>query len=142
MTTRRTIILVTLASLAGCQQRLAEGEPSTSRTICTYVTMARVYDEQGTPVRMVLDVDGSNSEICLCLTPDELKSGDFDDWFNDRAFEACLEDAAELGYAEANDCDYWYEQGQWIKNIRVHVDAHDSHCDTDGVSEPLSCSVR
>ncbi|MFV8749499.1 hypothetical protein ACNOYE_02985 [Nannocystaceae bacterium ST9] len=129
-------------SFTSCQERLADGEPIEGRRLCTKVNAARVYDEQGDPAGMVQGPEGGNSTICLCLTLDEFGSGAYDDYFNDRALATCIEDATRMGYPEANDCAYWYEQGQWIEMIRVYPEDEHVRCDPDGESEPLGCSVR
>lgn len=121
------LLMTAVLASAACPDRLAELE---GWHVCTYVTAARVYDEQGNPVAMVLH-DGGNSEICLCLTPEDVKSGEYDQWFNDQAYLACLEDAALMGYPDAHDCDYWHDDGQWIINIRADIDYVDIRCDPD-----------
>lgn len=140
MTKFRIVCILVLAGLA-CQQRLVDGEPLEGRHVCTWVNAARVYDDQGNPIHTVGGPGGAPSEICLCLTPDDVLSGAYDDWFNDHAYETCLEDAARMGYPEANDCEYWYEQKQWIKMINVHPDEAHLRCDPDGKDAPQGCGV-
>lgn len=143
MTRGKRLTLVSALIGAACQERLVDGEPLEGRHVCTWVNAARVYDEEGNPVRMVGGPSGAPSRICLCLTPDDVLSGAYDDWFNDRAFETCLEDAARMGYPEANDCEHWYEEKHWIKMIGVHPDEEHLRCDPEGESEPIGgCSVR
>ncbi len=136
------VSVLLLVPVLACQDRLADGEPLEGRRVCTSVNAAKVYDDEGNPVSVVLDSGGGNSRICLCLLPEQVLSGDYDDYFNDRAYATCLEDAARMGYADANDCAFWYEQGQWIDMIRVHPDEEDFRCDPDVESEALGCSVR
>lgn len=120
------------ATLLACQERLVDNE---ARQVCSYVTAARVYDEQGNPVAMVMHEGGGNTPVCLCLTPDDVKSGEYDEWFDEQVQQACLEDAAKMGYPDAHDCDYWHDIGQWITNIRVVPDLADVPCDPEE-SEP------
>lgn len=144
MTRRKLSILFVSAFVVGaCQERLVDGELLEGRHICTWVNAARVYDEQGNAVHMVGGPGGAPSMICLCLTPDDVLSGAYDDWFNDRALETCLEDAARMGYPEANDCEQIYEEKHWIKMIGLDHEAEHLRCDPDGVTEPIGgCSVR
>jgi hypothetical protein len=125
-----------------CQTRLVDGDPLESQHICSIVNAARVYDEQGNPVRMVVGPRGGNSRVCLCLTPDEFWTGAYDDYYNDQAYATCLENATRMGYPEANDCAYWYEQRHWVDMVQIPPEYEGLYCDPDGASEPLGCSVR
>ncbi len=133
-----TIVLV-LASPLSCQERLVDEQTEELWKICTAVTSARVYDEQGNPVRMVHGPTGGNSLVCLCLTIDETLSGDYDEYFNDKTLEVCLQDATRLGYPEANDCAYWYEDGLWVRTIGGYPYEDDVRCE---VPTSSGCSVQ
>ncbi|NJK31435.1 MAG: hypothetical protein HC927_02890 [Deltaproteobacteria bacterium] len=140
------LVLLSLAFLS-CQERLidAEDESLEGYVICTVVNAARVYDQQGNPVSQVIGPEGGNSEVCLCLTPEDTKAGIHDDYFNDKALEICLEDAARMGYPEANDCHYWHSIEHWKTEIRLWPWHEDERCDLDGEAEAESasgCSVR
>ncbi len=139
---RSSALLLLVIPFLSCQERLADGDPLEGLKVCTFVNAAMVFDEQGDPVSIVHGPGGGNSKSCLCLTVEQKLSGDYDDYFNDRAFELCLEDATRMGYPEANDCAYWYEQGQWIDMIQIDPFVNDVECDPNGESEPLGCSVR
>ena len=139
---KRTLALaLLLGPFLSCQGRLADGEPADELwKICTAVNAARVFDEQGNPVKIVLSPRGGHSLICLCLTIEEAKSGDYDDYFNDEALNVCLANATAMGYPEANDCAYWHEDGQWIRMIRPYPFEEELVPCED--PEGMGCSVR
>ena len=139
---RSVALLLLVIPFVSCQERLADGEPLDGLKVCTFVNAAKVYDEQGEPVSSVHAAGGGSSQACLCLTLEQTWSGDYDDYFNDRALELCLEDATRMGYPEANDCAYWHAQGHWIDMIRTDPFVDNVECDPNGESEPLGCSVR
>ena len=95
-----------------CQERLADVEEE-RYVYCAYVNAARVYDEDGELGALVISPKGGHSKICLCVTLEEAKDQDLRDEINDEAYEICLENAAAMGYAEANDCADWYAMHHW-----------------------------
>lgn len=140
---RNRTLMVLVVALASCQQRLVDGEiGQEGLRVCTYVNMARVYDENGNPVAMVLSPLGGNSEICTCMALEDKLEGVLDEWFNDQAYARCIEDATSMGYPEAHDCEYWYEQGQWIKMIQVPPGEENVRCNLDAAEPIGGCSVQ
>ncbi|MFV8754120.1 hypothetical protein ACNOYE_26540 [Nannocystaceae bacterium ST9] len=138
---RSLAIILLLGPFLSCQERLAPGEEAEELwKICTVVNAAFVYDEQGEPVRIVQGPTGGHSLVCLCLTIDETNSGDYDDYFNDKALEVCVANATRMGYPEANDCAYWHEEGQWIKMIGFYPFEDDVRCEDPNAA--TGCSVR
>ncbi|NJK33066.1 MAG: hypothetical protein HC927_12015 [Deltaproteobacteria bacterium] len=144
---RAAFVLFSLAFVS-CQERLVDGEEPEldGYKICTAVTGARVYDDEGNLGPVVIGPGGGNSEICLCLTKEDAIAGVYDEYFNDEALEVCLEDAARMGYPEANDCAYWHSTGLWKQNIGLFPWYEDVRCDPDGDDaddeEVGGCSVR
>ncbi|MFV8750108.1 hypothetical protein ACNOYE_06130 [Nannocystaceae bacterium ST9] len=135
----RVALVLSLGLVLSCQERLADGEAEDLWTICTIVNAASVYDEQGNPVKMVGGPNGGNTPVCLCLTIEEKKSGEYDDYFNDEALKVCLENATRMGYPEDNDCAYWHEEGQWIEMIGGYPVDEPARCEEPDGS---GCSVR
>ncbi len=136
---RRVGLVLLLGLVSACQERLVDSESEDRWKVCTVVNSAFVFDEQGDPVSIVEGPNGGRSFVCLCLTIDEKKSGDYDEYFNDEALRVCLENATRMGYPEANDCAYWHDEGQWIEMISVGPLEDDVRCEQ---ADPVGCSVR
>ncbi|NJK33065.1 MAG: hypothetical protein HC927_12010 [Deltaproteobacteria bacterium] len=143
---RAAFVLFAL-TFVSCQERLVDGEEPEldGYKICTSVVGARVYDEEGNLGSVVVGPHGRTSEICLCLTKEDAKAGIYDEYFNDKALDVCLEDAARMGYPEANDCAYWHSTGEWKDWIGLKPWYEDVRCDPDGDDsdeEVGGCSVH
>ncbi|NJK32233.1 MAG: hypothetical protein HC927_07400 [Deltaproteobacteria bacterium] len=141
----RAALAIFSLTFLSCQERLVDADVEVEGyTICAIVNGAWVYDDEGEPVSMVHDPSGGHSEVCLCLTPEDAKSGSYDEYFNDQALEVCLADAAAMGYAEANDCAYWHSIEHWKTTIGLWPWNEDERCDLDDDdgTEPSGCSVQ
>lgn len=129
MITTRNAVIIGLAllgsTMAACEERLADVE---GRTVCTYVNRARVYDEDGNSAGIVVNALGGNTEICRCITREDIWDGVYDEWFNEQAYVACVADATAMGYPEANDCEYWYEEAWWVEMIQVPLKYENAWC--------------
>ena len=88
---------------------------------CALVTGTYGYFEDGSK-RLVADWD-ENVAVggCVCSTHEEIATGVHDEEINERALQACLSAAAELGYV-SNECQEHYDAGQWLGNIRPCVE--------------------
>ncbi len=130
------------ASLLSCQERLATEDAEDHYHWCTVVNAARVYDEDGEAVGYVRDAEGDQTYLCWCLTLDEGLSGDWDAEVNDEAYEVCLESAAAMGYAEANDCAYFHSINHWGGTMFGFLHPYDDQlCDPNGASAG-GCNVE
>ncbi len=129
-------------SLLSCQERLATGEEAEEHFYwCTAVNAARVYDEEGNNIGLVLDAEGHQTNLCWCLTLEEVMSGEWEPRANDWAYEVCLESAAAMGYPEANDCAYYHSINHWGDVMFGWPGRSGEPCDSDGASAG-GCNVE
>ena len=110
---------------------------------CTFVSGASVYDEDGNVVSMVVSAKTGvgHSTVCRCLTLEEGLSGDFREEVNDEALEVCLENAAAMGYPEANDCHDIYNVGTWGDFLGFYPPWEDKPLPCEDSGSP-GCNLR
>lgn len=147
MTRRRyalALVVVLGTALISCQDRLATVDEEEPQKFCTGVNAARVYDEEGEPVGLVVDEEGNQTWICECLTLDEASSEALRARINDEAYALCLANAAAMGYPDPddNDCAEYHASGHWGSKSMFQVWPHHVDVECDAGEPSAGCSVR
>ena len=135
--------LVIAIPVLGCVDRVVELDEEPRYPACAKVT-GTGYWEDGTRHVLVDERDGAVGTACLCLTQEEIQSGERDDEINDLAFAECTRLAdVYSGKFDWDNCEESYTSGEWIASIAFAID--DTAWRARGLvcsdNEPEGCSV-
>lgn len=143
-------ILAALVAMAtvpalGCVDRVVGYDEEPSYPACATITALGHWDS-GAQYVIFNEQTGTAGTGCLCLTEQEIQSGERDDEINDVAFAECTRLAdVYSGDFDWDDCEANYLSGEWIASIafaegETAWKAPDD-LDCSGDDSPEGCSV-
>ena len=135
--------LVLTAPTLGCADRLAGEDEEPSDPACATIT-ATGYWHDGRMHVIYEEDTGTAGTACICMTVDEIQSGELDDEVNDLAFAECTR-LADIysGDFDWSDCEERYLSGIWMGSIafargETAWKADGLDCSEEG---PAGCSI-
>lgn len=139
------VVLILTAPILACADRLAEDEEDPTYPACATITATGYWDDGRMHVIFEEDT-GTAGTACVCMTVDQIESGELDEEVNDLAYAECTR-LADIysGNFDWNDCEERYLSGIWMAGIGFawgdaawKADDHDLDCTGDATE---GCSI-